>query len=73
MEETSYCVKFIRNDQAIPPVEKYYFNTLSEAKSQFDFFKNTLDPDYPIMYKKIQLLIIQKNLSIIKEEIKYHK
>lgn len=70
--EKEYCVKFIRCDDAIPPLEIYYYNNLKDAELQFNIFKSD-DPDFPAMYKKIQLIVMCKNLSTVVEEINYHK
>ena len=70
--EKTYCVKFIRRDGANPPVEMYYFNDHEDARAQFDFFRNDLDPDYPMMYDRIQLINIYGSLSTVSEEIRFH-
>lgn len=67
-----YCVKFVRRDGAIPSVEMYYFNDLQDARAQFDFFRDDPDPDYPIMYDKIQLINVYGSLSTVSEEIRFH-
>lgn len=70
MEDIRYCVKFIRRDGAVPPVETYYYWNREDAKAHFDLFKED-DPDFPKMYERIQLLTVCKNLSSVSDEITF--
>ena len=71
--EKRYCVRFIRCDGAIPPVENYYYGNLEDAETHFNIFTDN-DPDYKEMYDRIQLITIYNpsNLSTVSKEICFH-
>lgn len=70
--EKRYCVRFIRCDGAIPPIENYYYGNLEDAKAHFDIF-NDNDPDFKEMYERVQLITIYGNLSTASYEICFSK
>lgn len=70
MRDIQYCVIFSRADGAKPSVEKYYYWNRVDAQTHFDIFKDP-DPDYPKMYKCIQLLKVSGSLSLLIDEISF--
>lgn len=69
--EKRYCVKFIRCDGAVPPVEEYYYANKEDAETHFSMFKDDSDPDFKEMYERIQLIVMINSLSSVMEEIHF--
>ena len=72
MNNKKYCVKFIRCDGAVPPIELYYYWFREDTETHFNVFKKQ-DLDYPQMYSQIQLISVYENLSIVADEISFHE
>lgn len=66
-----YCVRFIRCDNAEPPIENYYYWSREDAEAHFNLFKDSA-PDFVKMYDKIQLISMYGNLSTVSVEIRFH-
>ena len=70
MSDLRYCVRFIRCDGAIPDVENYYYWDLEDAESHLQMFKDD-DLDYAEMYDRIQLVVINGQMSMVSQEIRF--
>ena len=65
-EDKLYCVKFVRRDDVRD--EYYYHWKIEDAEDQFNFYKDD-DPDYHVMYERIELILIIKKLSGVLDTI----
>lgn len=66
-----YCVRFIRKDGAVPDTENYYYWNQADAAEHLQMFSDMDDPDLKEMYTRIQMLVIDSQMSIVLQEIKY--
>lgn len=69
-DEKRYCVRFIRCDNAEPPIENYYYWNREDAEIHFNLFKEE-DSDFAKMYERIQLISEYGNLSTVSDEIHF--
>lgn len=66
-----YCVRFIRCDGAVPDTENYYYWNKTDAETHFNQFKDD-DPDFALMYDRVQLITMYGEFSTVSEEIRFH-
>lgn len=70
MSDLIYCVRFIRRDGAKPAEEDYYCWNRADAESHLQMFKDD-DPDFAEMYDRIQLVVINGQMSMVSQEIRF--
>lgn len=73
IKPSRYCVRFLRRDNAVPPVEEYYYWNKEDAELHMQEFRKD-DADFKEMYSAIQLITYygkKQDLSVISEEIRF--
>lgn len=71
MSSLRYCVRFIRKDGVAPDTENYYYWSQTDAAEHLQMFIDMDDPDLKEMYSRIQMLVINGQISRVLQEIKY--
>lgn len=65
MSSLGYCVRFIRKDGAVPDTENYYYWNQAGAAEHLQMFSDMDDADLKEMYSRIQMLVIDGQMSMV--------